>query len=81
MGKLDHKRFFEYLYYYIKHISLNEYDIKNIFKLYFYQILVCDYYKEYFNETDEVKKNDYLNQANFASKILNANSDLIKNMK
>lgn len=80
-GKLDVKRYYEYLYYYLKKHTLADYDFNNIFKLYFYQILVCDYYNQYFNEEDEVKRNDYLNQANFASKILNANFDLIKNMK
>lgn len=80
-GNLNQNRFYEYLSYYCKNIVLNEYDLDNIFKLYFYQILVCDYYSEYFNEDDEVKKQDYLIQANFASKILAANKDLIKSFK
>ena len=29
-GKLDHKSYFDYLYYYTKHISLNKYDLENI---------------------------------------------------
>ena len=76
-GKLDQSRYKEYLTAYTKYIPLNEYDISNLFKLYFYQLLVCDYYSQYFNETDAIKKKDYYNQANFASKILLANSDLI----
>lgn len=80
-GKLNEHRFFEYLTYYQRSILLNDYDLDNIFKLYFYQILVCDYYSQYFNEENKIKKNDYLNQADFASKVLAANSKLIRSIK
>ena len=76
-GHLDKARYTNYLHAYTDRISLTAYDMDNIFKLYFYQLLVCDYYSQYFHGTDSIKKNDYLNQANFASNILNANRELI----
>ena len=79
-GKLNINRFNKYLEKYTDVLKLNEYDLKNIFKLYFYQILVCDYYSQYYKESNENKKIDYLNQANFASKIIFSNEKLIKNM-
>lgn len=79
-GKIDQIRFEEYLSYYTKNTPLNDYDLENMFKVYFYQVLVCDYYAQYFDEKDAVKKADYLMQANFASKAIVANADLIRNM-
>ena len=78
-GAFDEKRYREYLRNYTSIVRLTDYDLDNAYKLYFYQILVCDYYSQYLAEKDDIKKKDYLTQANFASKILNANSELIKN--
>ena len=79
-GKIDKMRFEEYLSCYTKIAPLNNYDLENMFKVYFYQVLVCDYYAQYFDEQDPVKRADYLMQANFASKAIVANADLIKSM-
>jgi len=79
-GHLDRDRYAKYLAFYTRYIPLNQYDMDNLFKLYFYQLLVCDYYSQYFNETDPMKKKDYLRQADFASQILFANRALIKSI-
>lgn len=71
------ERFSKYLSTYLRHIKLTDYEIKNCIRLYFYQILVCDYYHQYFAENDKNRKEDYLRQANFSSEIIKNNSYLL----
>lgn len=68
-GKLDEKKFEEYVESYCSVASLTQYDRDSLLKLYFYQLAVCDYYAQYFG-ADEHKKEEYLVQARFATKVL-----------
>lgn len=68
-GKLDKNKFKEYVDRYCSVAQLNEYDKENILKLYYYQIAVCDYYSQYLG-AEEDKKEEYLIQARFATKVL-----------
>lgn len=68
-GKVDDKKFAEYIDAYCSIENLNVYDKENLLKLYFYQLAVCDYYNQYLNSED-TKKGEYLIQAKFATKVL-----------
>lgn len=48
---------------------LTIYDYKNIYRLYFYQIAVCDYYGQYFSSKAD-NKIIYLKQAKHTTRVL-----------
>lgn len=68
-GKYDEVKFKEYVGHYCSVASLTQYDKDNLIKLYLYQLAVCDYYSQYLN-ADNQKKDEYLLQARFATKVL-----------
>jgi len=68
-GNLDETKFKEYVRRYCSEASLTQYDKDNLFKLYYYQLGVCDYYSQYLGAEDS-KKEEYLMQAKFATKVL-----------
>lgn len=68
-GVLDRTKFKYYLAKFLDIEKLNEYDLENILKVYYYQLAVCNYYSQYYSATG-IKKRDYLKQAKFATNIL-----------
>lgn len=68
-GELDKNKFMNYIDSYCQFASLNAYDKDNILRLYYYQLAVCDYYSQYLSAEDS-KKDEFLLQATFATKIL-----------
>ena len=62
-------KFKDYVEHYCSVASLTQYDRDNLIKLYLYQLAVCDYYFQYLN-ADIHKKEEYLLQARFATKVL-----------
>lgn len=48
---------------------LSEYDKKQLLRLYYYQLAVCDYYSQYL-EADDSKKEEFFMQARFATNVL-----------
>lgn len=68
-GAYDEAKFKDYVENYCSVASLTRYDKDNLIKLYLYQLAVCDYYSQYLN-AEIHKKNEYLQQARFATKVL-----------
>lgn len=68
-GQIDRQLFDRYLDAYCRYGQLNAYDLENLYRLYFYQILVCDYYGQYY-ASDMRNRNIYLKQAKFATMLL-----------
>ena len=68
-GKIDEQLLIRYIDAYCRYGTLNDYDLENLYRLYFYQIAVCDYYKQYYASHME-NRNIYLKQAQFATKLL-----------
>ena len=68
-GQYDEVKFKDYVEHYCSVASLTQYDRDNLIKLYLYQLAVCDYYFQYLN-ADIHKKEEYLLQARFATKVL-----------
>lgn len=68
-GDFDEEKFKEYVEAYCSISPLTEYDRKQLLSLYYYQLAVCDYYSQYL-EADESKKEEFLLQARFATKVL-----------
>ena len=75
-GKIDARLLNRYIDAYCSYGILNDYDIKNIYKLYFYQIAVCDYYGQYYASHTK-NRNIYLKQAQFATKLLKNATDIL----
>ena len=73
-GGYDERVFQDYVDRYCSEADLNAYDKENLLKLYFYQLAVCDYYAQYFG-AEASRKDEYLQQARFATKVLK-NSDI-----
>lgn len=71
-GQYDKAKFEDYVDSYGSAAPLTQYDRKNLIKLYLYQLAVCDYYSQYLN-ADIHKKEEYLQQAQFATKVLKNN--------
>ena len=71
-GQYDEVKFKDYVGHYCSVASLSQYDRDNLIKLHLYQLAVCDYYSQYFN-ADVHKKDEYLLQARFATKVLQKN--------
>ena len=68
-GEIDSALLERYLAAYCRYGTLNNYDIENLYKLYFYQIAVCDYYGQYYDSEADNRK-IYLKQAQLATKLL-----------
>ena len=68
-GKIDPRLLERYIAAYCRYGTLNAYDRENIYKLYFYQIAVCDYYGQYY-ASDADNREIYLRQARLATKLL-----------
>ncbi|MBQ7774474.1 MAG: phosphotransferase [Lachnospiraceae bacterium] len=68
-GELEEAKFKDYVEAYCSVAPLTQYDKDNFLKLYYYQLAVCDYYAQYFG-ADDYKKEEYLSQAKFATKVL-----------
>ncbi len=68
-GQYDEAKLKDYVGHYCNMAPLTQYDRDNLMKLYLYQLAVCDYYSQYFN-ANFLKKEEYLLQARFATKVL-----------
>lgn len=68
-GEIDKSLFERYLDAYCRYATLNTYDVQNLYKLYLYQIAVCDYYGQYYS-SDAQNRRIYLKQARLATKLL-----------
>lgn len=54
---------------YCRYDTLNDYDRENLFRLYLYQIAVCDYYGQYYASSDP-NRAIYLRQAQHGTRLL-----------
>ena len=78
-GKIDSKELRRYIQAYCQYGTLNEYDMKNLIALFYYQIAVCDYYGQYYSSTTD-NRDIYLRQAVFSTKLLKGmNRDFMEN--
>ncbi len=68
-GKIDTQLLDRCITVYCRYGTLNDYDRKNLYKLYFYQIAVCDYYGQYYASNAD-NREIYLQQAQLATKLL-----------
>ena len=68
-GEIDPQLLERYIAAYCRYGTLNAYDRENIYKLYFYQIAVCDYYGQYYASHAD-NREIYLRQARLATKLL-----------
>ena len=68
-GKIDSDELQRYVEAYCRYGTLNEYDMKNLLALFYYQIAVCDYYGQYYASTAD-NRDIYLRQAVFSTKLL-----------
>ncbi len=68
-GNFNETEFKKYVEGYCSVAPLTQYDKDNLLKIYYYQLAVCDYYSQYLN-ADIHKKEEYLSQAEFATKVL-----------
>ena len=68
-GKINTNLMERYIAAYCRYGTLNDYDLENLYKLYFYQIAVCDYYGQYY-ESDADNRYIYLKPAQLATKLL-----------
>ena len=68
-GEIDRSMLDRYLDAYCRYGTLNSYDVQNLFKLYWYQIAVCDYYGQYY-ASNASNREIYLKQARLATKLL-----------
>ena len=68
-GKIDTQLLERYLTAYCRCGTLNAYDRENLYRLYFYQIAVCDYYGQYY-ASHAANREIYLRQARLATRLL-----------
>lgn len=68
-GCLDAEEFLAYTAAYMTAAPLTAADIRAMVPLFFYQLAVCDYYRQYF-ESDADNRRIYLHQAEFSTKLL-----------
>lgn len=68
-GDFGEEKFKEYVKAYCSISLLSEYDKKQLLRLYYYQLAVCDYYSQYL-EADDRKKEEFFMQARFATNVL-----------
>lgn len=67
--EIDRPMLERYLDAYCRYEMLNSYDVQNLYKLYWYQIAVCDYYGQYY-ASNASNREIYLKQARLATKLL-----------
>ena len=70
-GRIDERLLDRYLAAYGRYGELNAYDLENRYRLYFYQIAVCDYYGQYY-ASSAAHRIIYLRQARHATRLLRA---------
>lgn len=68
-GEIDIDRFIGYIMEYLLYFSLNAYDLKMMPYYFYYQLLSCDYYGQYY-ASDNINRGDFLFQAQFATKLI-----------
>lgn len=68
-GEIDIPEFIDYVAEYLDYSELNNYDISIMAKLFYYQIAVCDYYKQYYQSKSD-NRDIYLHQAAFSTKLM-----------
>ena len=68
-GMIDIECFIKYMESYMEVGTLNQYDIENAGKLFYYFLAVCNFYGQYY-ESISRNRTIYLEQANMASKLL-----------
>ena len=59
----------EYFGNYRRFALLNDYDLQNAAKLFYYQIAVCDYYNQYYTSVDD-NREIYMRQAVFSTGLM-----------
>lgn len=74
-GRVDKRLFERYVEAYCRYDMLNDYDRENLYRLYFYQIAVCDYYGQYYASTAS-NRHIYLRQAQHATRMLRVMTDI-----
>ena len=75
-GKINLERLHRYVDRYKEISSLTDYDEENLLRVYFYQIAVCDYYKQYLF-ADKKDREEFLWQARFATGLLHFLSEYV----
>lgn len=65
-GDIDYDNLKKYIHNYMKHSKLNDYDIKMMPYLYYYQLAVCDYFSQYY-ESDNSNKEVLCHYAHFST--------------
>lgn len=68
-GRVDTELLERYVCAYCRYGTLNDYDRENLFRLYLYQIAVCDYYGQYYASSDP-NRAIYLRQAQHGTRLL-----------
>ena len=68
-GEINSSKLINYMDNYLVFSDLNTYDITMIAKVFYYQIAVCDYYRQYY-ESKANNRSIYLHQAIFSTKLL-----------
>ena len=68
-GRIDRPLLARYVRAYCRYGTLNDYDLENLYRLYFYQIAVCDYYGQYYT-SGAANRAIYLRQARHAARLL-----------
>ena len=68
-GEIDGELFEQYLAAYCRWGELNPYDRENLYRLYFYQLGVCDYYGQYY-ASSAANREIYLRQARHGTRLL-----------
>ena len=68
-GVINGSKLAEYIGNYLSFSDLNAYDISMMAKVFYYQIAVCDYYRQYY-ESKTDNRYIYLHQAIFSTKLL-----------
>ncbi len=74
-GRVDKRLFERYVAAYCRYGTLNDYDRENLYRLYFYQIAVCDYYGQYYASAAS-NRHIYLMQAQHATRMLRVMTDI-----
>jgi Putative homoserine kinase type II (protein kinase fold) len=68
-GEINFDRFLMYVKEYLQYACLTVNDIRTMFHVFFHQIIVCDYYNQYYQSTADNKK-IYLHQAILSTKLM-----------
>lgn len=68
-GEININKLSEYFRSYCSFARLNEYDLQNAARLFYYQITVCDYYNQYYTST-AANREIYLRQAVFSTRLM-----------